>query len=61
MRRLGRLDDETLLSAWADIIADMSTTELSIESSDAILAGRLLWEHKDPPEPPTPPTAMVSH
>jgi PIN domain nuclease of toxin-antitoxin system len=30
--RLGRLDGEALLSAWADIIADMSTT----------------WEHKDP-------------
>ena len=46
--RLGRLDGEALLSAWADIMADMSTTELPIESSDAILAGRLPWEHKDP-------------
>jgi PIN domain nuclease of toxin-antitoxin system len=46
--RLGRLDGETLLSAWADIIADMSTSELPIESPDAILAGRLPWEHKDP-------------
>jgi PIN domain nuclease of toxin-antitoxin system len=46
--RLGRLDGEALLSAWADIIADMSTTELPIESADAILAGRLPWDHKDP-------------
>lgn len=46
--RLGRLDGEALLSAWSDIIADMSTTELPIESADAILAGRLPWEHKDP-------------
>jgi len=46
--RLGRLDGEALLSAWADIIADMSTTELPIESPDAILAGRLPWKHKDP-------------
>jgi PIN domain nuclease of toxin-antitoxin system len=46
--RLGRLDGETLLSAWADIVADMSTTELSIDSADAILAGRLPWENKDP-------------
>lgn len=46
--RLGRLDGEALLSAWADIIADMSTDELPIESLDAILAGRLLWKHKDP-------------
>jgi PIN domain nuclease of toxin-antitoxin system len=46
--RLGRLDGEALLSAWSDIIADMSTTELPIDSSDAILAGRLPWDHKDP-------------
>jgi len=46
--RLGRLDGEAFLSAWADIIADMSITELPIESPDAILAGRLPWEHKDP-------------
>jgi hypothetical protein len=26
----------------------MSTTDLPIESADAILAGRLPWEHKDP-------------
>lgn len=46
--RLGRLDGEALLSAWTDIMSDMSTNELAIESPDAILAGRLPWEHKDP-------------
>lgn len=46
--RLGRLDGEALLSAWVDIIADMSITELPIESPDAILAARLPWEHQDP-------------
>jgi PIN domain nuclease of toxin-antitoxin system len=46
--RLGRLEGESLLSAWPDIMSDMSTTELPIESPDAILAGRLPWEHKDP-------------
>jgi PIN domain nuclease of toxin-antitoxin system len=46
--RLGRIDGEALLSAWADIIAGMGTTELPIESPDAILAGRLPWDHKDP-------------
>jgi PIN domain nuclease of toxin-antitoxin system len=46
--RLGRLDGEALLSAWPDILADMSTVELPIESSDAILAGRIPWDHKDP-------------
>jgi PIN domain nuclease of toxin-antitoxin system len=46
--RLGRIDGEALLSAWSDIMVDMSTTELPIEAPDAILAGRLPWDHKDP-------------
>jgi PIN domain nuclease of toxin-antitoxin system len=46
--RLGRLDGEPLLSAWSDVMADMTATELPIEATDAILAGRLPWEHKDP-------------
>ena len=46
--RLGRLDGEPLLSAWSDIIADMTATDLPIDSADAILAGRLPWEHNDP-------------
>ena len=46
--RLGRLNGEPLLSAWSDLIADMTATELPIDAGDAILAGRLPWEHKDP-------------
>jgi PIN domain nuclease of toxin-antitoxin system len=46
--RLGRLDGDPLLSAWSDIMADMTATELPIEAGDAILAGRLPWQHKDP-------------
>jgi len=46
--RLGRLNGEPLLSAWKDIIADMTATGLAIEAEDAIFAGRLAWEHKDP-------------
>lgn len=46
--RIGRLDGEPLLSAWPDIIADMTATELPIDSPDAILAGRLPWDHRDP-------------
>lgn len=46
--RLGRLDGDPLLSAWSDILADMSATELPIDASDAILAARLPWEHRDP-------------
>jgi PIN domain nuclease of toxin-antitoxin system len=46
--RLGRLDGEPLLSAWSDIIVGMTASELPIESADAIFAGRLPWEHRDP-------------
>jgi PIN domain nuclease of toxin-antitoxin system len=46
--RLGRVDGEPLLSAWSDIIADMTAIDLAIDAGDAILAGRLPWEHKDP-------------
>lgn len=46
--RLGRLDGDTLLSAWSEVLADMSAVELPIEASDAILAGRLRWDHRDP-------------
>lgn len=46
--RLGRLDGDPLLSAWSDILADMSATEIPIDAGDAILAGRLPWDHRDP-------------
>jgi len=46
--RLGRFDGEPLLSAWSDIVADMTASELPIDAGDAILAGRLPWDHKDP-------------
>lgn len=46
--RLGRLDGTPLLAAWTDIMADMTATEVSIDADDAIFAGRLPWDHKDP-------------
>jgi PIN domain nuclease of toxin-antitoxin system len=46
--RLGRLDGAALLSAWSDILGGMNTREMPIESPDAILAGQLRWNHKDP-------------
>ena len=46
--RLGRLDGEPLLSVWPDIMAAMSVTELAIEATDAIMAGGLRWNHRDP-------------
>lgn len=46
--KLGRIDGDPLLSAWSNIIADMTATGLPIDADDAILAGRLPWAHKDP-------------
>lgn len=46
--RLGRLGGEPLLAAWPDVLAAMALTELAIEAADAIMAGRLPWEHRDP-------------
>ena len=46
--RLGRLDGDPLLGAWSEVLADMSISELPIESADAIVAARLPWEHRDP-------------
>jgi PIN domain nuclease of toxin-antitoxin system len=46
--RLGRLDAEPLLSAWAVIMADLAAIELPIDAQDAIAAGALRWDHCDP-------------
>jgi PIN domain nuclease of toxin-antitoxin system len=46
--RSGRLDGEPLLSAWTDVLADMSARDLAIDAADAIFAGRLAWDHADP-------------
>jgi PIN domain nuclease of toxin-antitoxin system len=46
--RLGRLDGETLLSTWTEVVADMRASELSIDAQDGILAARLPWAHRDP-------------
>jgi len=46
--RLGRLDGESLLSAWPEIMTAMAVKELAIDATDAIMAGRLRWNHRDP-------------
>lgn len=46
--RLGKIAGEPLLSAWSEIMTNMSITELPIDAADAILAGRLPWAHRDP-------------
>lgn len=46
--RIGRLDGGPLLAAWAETVANMGATDLGIDSNDAIMAGQLNWDHKDP-------------
>ena len=46
--RIGRLDGAPLLSTWNEVLSGMQVIDLSIESSDAITAGQLNWDHKDP-------------
>jgi PIN domain nuclease of toxin-antitoxin system len=46
--RLGRLEGETLLSTWTEVLAGIRASELLIDSHDGILAARLPWEHRDP-------------
>lgn len=46
--RLGRLEGSTLLATWASQLEAMRVYDLPIDSDDAILAGRLPWDHRDP-------------
>ncbi|QUR65803.1 type II toxin-antitoxin system VapC family toxin [Mycobacterium spongiae] len=46
--RIGRLDGAPLLSAWDETLASMNAADLGIDSADALLAGQLNWNHKDP-------------
>lgn len=45
---IGRLDGTPLLSAWDSTIAALGATQMPVESIDAIEAGCLDWEHRDP-------------
>lgn len=46
--RMGRLDGGPLLSAWDETLRAMNIVDLPIDSADAVMVGRLSWEHKDP-------------
>lgn len=46
--RIGRFDGAPLLSTWTEVLSGMQVVDLAIESADAIIAGQLNWEHKDP-------------
>lgn len=44
----GRLDGDALLSSWDDIMEAADLRQLPIDAGDAIAAGMLAWEHRDP-------------
>lgn len=46
--RIGRLDGGPLLSAWDETLTSLNATDLAINSADAVMAGQLSWDHKDP-------------
>lgn len=46
--RLGRLEGSTLLATWASQLEAMRIDDLPIDSDDAIFAGRMPWDHRDP-------------
>ena len=46
--RIGRLDASTLLATWSTQLEAMRIDEIPIASQDAILAGGLAWDHRDP-------------
>ncbi len=46
--RIGRLDGGPLLSTWNETLTRMHADDLTIDSSDGVMAGQLNWGHKDP-------------
>lgn len=45
---LGRLDATELLTSWSEIVASMAVIETPIDATDAVTAGLLSWDHRDP-------------
>ncbi len=47
--RLGKLDAaRALVGTWPDRVSDIGAVEISIDTSHALLAGSMTWEHRDP-------------
>lgn len=46
--RLGTWPVEHLVQAWAERLSDIRAEHLPVEHADALLAGSLPWEHRDP-------------
>ncbi len=46
--RLGKLEAGPLLATWPETLDSMSAVDLPVDARDAILAGTLDWDHRDP-------------
>lgn len=46
--RLGRLPLPHLVHSWPERIVELGAVDLAVDSADALLAGSLAWEHRDP-------------
>lgn len=46
--RLGKLQAGDLLDSWQHRLVDLVATELPVTAEHALLAGRLVWDHRDP-------------
>lgn len=47
-QRLGRLGIPQLVATWTERVADLGAQDLPVETEDALMAGSLAWEHRDP-------------
>lgn len=46
--RLGELDGLAVVTTWRHAVAGIGARELAISGEHAVLAGSMLWEHRDP-------------
>lgn len=46
--RVGKLDAAPVVSAWSARVGEAGADELAIDTSHALLAGELAWDHRDP-------------
>ncbi len=47
--RAGKLaGGEEILALWDELMGDLRAQQIAIEVKDAVLAGGLAWEHRDP-------------
>lgn len=46
--RLGKLDGLPVLTAWQRALSSIGARELPITGEHGVLAGSMLWEHRDP-------------